>query len=172
MEWESDSPCHSHMYLRQGHSYPRRCSNWELEGILAQSWREGCHWLKRDGPREHERGVCDGKYLWREARQPWKQGDTAESCIVGGAITIASLSPQASIDSWTIERLAHQMPDTLNYRVGPYPGCSFKWLMHQTREKDPRQGSPLRPEQVELRRKTGQRGFLIASYQRFGKRLW
>ena len=40
-----------------------------------------------------------GKYLWRKARQPWKQGDTAESHIVGGAITIASLSPNASISS-------------------------------------------------------------------------
>ena len=28
----------------------------------------------------------------RKARQPWKQGNTAESCIGGGAITIASLS--------------------------------------------------------------------------------
>jgi len=27
-----------------------------------------------------------------KAGQPWKQGDTAESCVVGGAITIASLS--------------------------------------------------------------------------------
>ena len=25
-------------------------------------------------------------------------------------------------------RLAHQMPDTLNYRVGPHPGCPFKCL--------------------------------------------
>ena len=24
-----------------------------------------------------------GKYLWRKARQPWKKGDTAESCIGG-----------------------------------------------------------------------------------------
>ena len=40
-------------------------------------------------------GDCGEKYLWRKARQPWKQGDTSESCIVGGAITIASLSPWA-----------------------------------------------------------------------------
>jgi len=40
----------------------------------------------------------------------------------GGAITIASLSPHASIGSWTIERLAHQMPDTLTYRAGPHSG--------------------------------------------------
>ena len=127
MEWESDSPCHSQMYLGQGHSYPRRCSNWELEGILAQSWREGCHWLKRDGPREHEEGDCAGKCLWKEARQPWKQGDTAELCIVGEAITIASPSPHASIDSWTIETLAYQAPDAPNYRVGPHPVHLTAW---------------------------------------------
>ena len=32
-----------------------------------------------------------------ESRQPWKQGDTCESRLGGGAITIASLSPHASI---------------------------------------------------------------------------
>ena len=37
-----------------------------------------------------ERGDCGGKYLWRKARQPWKQGDTAESCTGGGAINAAS----------------------------------------------------------------------------------
>jgi len=38
-----------------------------------------------------EGGDCGGKCLWRKARQPWKQGDTTESRIVGRAITIASL---------------------------------------------------------------------------------
>ena len=32
-----------------------------------------------------------GKCQWRKARQPWRQGDTVESCIGGGAVTIASL---------------------------------------------------------------------------------
>ena len=31
MEWESDSPCCSHTYPRQGHRSPGRCSSWELE---------------------------------------------------------------------------------------------------------------------------------------------
>ena len=48
------------------------------------------------GDVREERG---GKCLWRKARQPWKQGDTAESCIGGRAIAIASLSPHASTDS-------------------------------------------------------------------------
>ena len=34
---------------------------------------------------------CGGKCLWRKARQPGKQGNSAESRIEGGAITIASL---------------------------------------------------------------------------------
>ena len=77
-----------------------------------------------------EGGDRGGKCQLRKARQPWKQGSTAESYIKGEAITIASLSPGASISSWTIERLAHQTPDTLNYRVEPHPGFPFKCLMH------------------------------------------
>ena len=68
-----------------------------------------------------EGGDCAGKCLQRKARQPWKQGDTAESRVVGGAITIASLSPQP-VSAAEQQRLAHQMPDALNYRVGPQPG--------------------------------------------------
>ena len=81
------------------------------------------------------------------------------------------------------------MSDTLNYRVGLLPECSFKCLMHQsteqqlskgnpslclmwgTREKDPRQRSPLGDEQAELQRKTGHRGLLITSYERLEKGL-
>ena len=57
---------------------------------------------------------------------PVKDSYTAESRIVSRAITMASLSPCDSIGSGTIETLAHQKPDTLNYRVGPHPGWSFK----------------------------------------------
>ena len=71
-----------------------------------------------------EGGNCGGKCQWRNARQPWKQGDTAESRVGDGAITIASLSPRASISSGMTERLAHQMPDALTYNIGPYAGCS------------------------------------------------
>ena len=110
-------------------------------GSVEQSGDEGCCWLWR-GLRGCEEGDCGGKCRWKKARQPWKQGDTAELHVAGGAITIASLSPQASIGSWTIE-VHPSMPEALNYRVGPHPGCSFKCLMHQTAEKDPRQGSPL-----------------------------
>ena len=43
--------------------------------------------------------IVAGKCLWRKVRQPWKQGDTAESCVEGGAITMTSLSPKGSISS-------------------------------------------------------------------------
>ena len=45
--------------------------------------------------RGYEGGDCGGKCWWRKARQPWKQGDTAESHIVDGAITMDSFSPRA-----------------------------------------------------------------------------
>ena len=171
MEWESDSLCHSHTYPRQERWSPGRLNRCELGfrdcgaipgwGLLltAERWIEGM-WGRRDRLRGYKGGDRDGKSLWGKGRQPWKQGNTAESRGGGGAITIASFSPQASISSWTIERLAHHMPDALNYRVGPHPGCPLncltRWsivgpqpegpsmcLTHQTTEKDPRQGSPL-----------------------------
>jgi len=93
---------------------------WSL-GIVEQSpvaraveRRRGC-----------EGGDYGGKCLWRKAGQLWKQGHTAESHVAGGAITIASLPPHASMCSWTIERLAHQTPDAPNYRVGPQSGGPF-----------------------------------------------
>ena len=97
--------------------------SWSL-GIVEQSQGEGCCWLQRDRLRGCEGGDCGGKCLWRKARQPGKQGDTAESGW-GGAMTIDSLSPYASIGSWTIDRLAHQRPEALNYRVGPQSGVPF-----------------------------------------------
>ena len=122
-----------------------------LEDAVAESWSlatveqshsEGWCWL-RDRSRGCEGGDCGGKCLWRKAGQPWKQGDTAESCVGSGPIRIASLFPHTSTGSWTINRLAHQTPDALNYRVGPQPEGPFMCWMHRTTEKDTRQGSPL-----------------------------
>ena len=125
MEWEWDSPCCSHTHPGWG------CSSWELvfrdcgaipgRGLLMTT--ERC-----------VEGIWGRRLRWEissveESQQPWKQDYTAESHVVGGAITIASLSPHANIGSWTIERLAYQTPDALNYRAGPHPGCHFKCLM-------------------------------------------
>ena len=114
--------------------------SWSL-GIVEQSQGEGCCWLQRDGSRGCEGGDCGGKFLWWKARQPWKQGYTAESQLGGGAITTASLSPHASIGSWTTERLARQTPDVLNYRVGPHPGYLFKCLMPKQQRSIPGKGA-------------------------------
>ena len=135
--------------------------SWSL-GTVEQSQGEGCCWLWRDRLKGYEGGDCGGKCLWRKARQPRKQGDMAESRGGGGAVTIASLSPQACTGSWTIARLPHQVPDTLSYRLGPHPGWPFKcltcrstnrtqdevgggsmFLIQGATEKDPRQMSPL-----------------------------
>ena len=102
MEWESDSPCCCHTYPGQGCRAPERGSSWELEFRDCGSipgWG-----LQRDRLRGCEGGDYGQKCLWRKPRQPWKQGDTVESCIGGGAINIASLHPQASMGSWTIEK--------------------------------------------------------------------
>ena len=69
-------------------------------GLVEQSQGESCCWLQRDGSRGCEGGDSNGRCLWRKARQPLKQGDTAESRVGGGAITIASFFPHASICSW------------------------------------------------------------------------
>ena len=84
-----------------------------------------------------------GRSLWWEmpvekVEQPRKQGDTAES-----QVTIAFLSPPASIQRWIIEKLTHQMPDALNCRVGPHPGSPFTCLMCWSIEYEPIQGDPL-----------------------------
>ena len=72
--------------------------NWTL-GIVEQSQGDSCCRLWGDRLRGCEGGDHVGKCQWRRARQSWKQGDTAESCIGGGVITIPSLSPKASISS-------------------------------------------------------------------------
>ena len=160
-------------------------------GIVKQSQGKSvCYWLWRDRSRGCEGGDCGGKCLWRKSWQPWKQGDTAESRIGGGAITIASLSPHtASRGSWTIERLAHQTPDTLNYRVGPHPGCPFKCLTGRSivgpqpgnpstcltlwkTEKGPRQGSPLSASTGTAREKDWPKRPSDPHYKRLEKRLW
>ena len=144
MEWESDSPGCSHTYPGQGYRFPGRHSRWELEfrdcgaiprqGLLLiverpteGMWERRLQW---EMPVEESQAAMEARwYRWVMSR--------------GGSITIASLSSPASISSWTIERLAHQMPDALNCRVGPHPGCSVTWLMRWTTKQDPSRGDPL-----------------------------
>ena len=119
MEWESDSPCHSHTYPGQGSRSPGRCSGWELEfrdfgtiprrGLLLTvgKWGRRLWW---EIPVEESQAAMEARrYCWVTYRG-WSHHHSL------------SLPPRTSIGSWRIERLAHQMPDSLNYRVGPQPG--------------------------------------------------
>ena len=143
MKWETDSPCHSHSYTREECRSPGRVAgSWSL-GIVKQSQWEGCCWLQRKEWRGCEGGDHDGKCQLRKARKPWKQGNTAESCIEGGAITIASLSPHASIGSWSIENLAQQTPDALNFRVGSHQGAPLSAWCADLQSRTSVRGGPL-----------------------------
>ena len=178
MEWESDSPCCSHTYTGQGCSSPRRRSGCELQ-------LRDCGAISGLGLLLTVERRTEG--MW--GRRPWwemavEESQTAMEARRYGWVTWSgwrhhhSLSPhRPPICSWTIEKLARQVPDTLKYRVGPHTECSFKCLKNQTTEKDPRQESAWMgtlsakvPEWAELQRKTGQRGLLITSYQKFKKK--
>ena len=145
MEWESDSPCHSHTYPGQECWCPGRCSSWELKfrdcgAIPGQALLLTV-----------ERGIEGmwGRRFWWEMQVEESQAamEARRYCLVmhrgWSHHHSLSLPTHSSIHSWAVERLAHQMPDALNYRVGPHPGSSFKRLMSQTTEKDPKQRSPL-----------------------------
>ena len=133
----------SHTYPREGHRSPGGRSSWKLEF-------RGCGAIPGQGPLLTAERRIKGMWgrLWWE--MPVEESQAAMKvrwyCSVmhgGGAITIASLSPHASIGSWTIESLANQKPDALSYRVGPHPGCPFKGLMHGSIEQDPSHRAPL-----------------------------
>ena len=156
MGWESDSPCTPiHTPGRKaGLLEGAVAGSWSL-GIVEQSQHEGCCWLQRNRARGCEGGDWGEKRMWRKARQPRKQGDTAESRFGGGAITTASLSThRVCFGSWntrhtelqsrTPPRVPFWVPDALIYRVGPQSGKATSiCLMGTTTEKDPRQGIPI-----------------------------
>ena len=68
------------LYRNTGPQEGEAAGSWSSE-IVEQSHGEGCCWLWRDGLRGWEGGDYGGKCWWRKARQPWKQGSTAESCM-------------------------------------------------------------------------------------------
>jgi len=141
MEWESESLLQP--YIPQTGTLVPRTGQWLRAGVKGL-WSNPRRGLLLTVERRIE-GMW-GRRLWwemEESQAAMEASDTAEPCIGGGTITIPSLPPHACIGSWTTERLAHQMPDTLNYRAGPNPGYPFKCLLLQSTEKDPRQGSPL-----------------------------
>ena len=135
MEWESDSPCHSHTYSGQGHRSAGRHRSWEVEFrdcgaipgwellLTEERWIEGM-WggrLWRKMPVEESQVAMEPRWYCWVTRRGWSYHHSR------------SFPWQSSISSWTIERLAQRVPEALNCRVGSHPGCSFKWLMCQYR---------------------------------------
>ena len=120
MEWESDSLC-------SNSTYPSQSSGWGLElnrdcgaipgrGLPLTAERWGM-WGRRswwEMPVEESRAAMEARWHCWVTHRVWSHHH--------------SLSAHASIGSWTIERLAHQTPDALNYSVGPHPGCLVKCL--------------------------------------------
>ena len=107
---ESDSPCQSHTYPGQGPRSPGRCNGWQLDfrdcgtisgrGLMLTAER----WLV--GMWGGDRG---GKSPWRKARQPWKQGDTAESHVEGWSQQ-PSLSP--TCQHWQLNKIEASLSNT------------------------------------------------------------
>ena len=143
MEWESDSPCHSHTYPREGCRSPRGRGGWELEfedcgaipawGLLltVERWTKGM-WGRRvwrEMPVEGGRAAREARWYSRVTRSGWCHHH--------------SLSLHARIGSWTIERLAHQTPEAPKYRADSSQAGPSMCLMPWTTEKDPRQWSHL-----------------------------
>ena len=143
MEWEPDSPCHSHLYLGQACRSQRRHRGWELE-------RRDCGAISGRGlllTAERQTEGTWGRRLWwetsvKEIQAAMEARQYAEPCGMGGAMTVASLFPHASISSWTVEKLGYQVPDAQNNRVGPHPGCPFGADALIYRE-GPQSGGPL-----------------------------
>ena len=143
--------------------------SWSL-GIVEKSQGEGRCWPWRDGLRGGEGGDCGGKCLWRKARQPWKQGNTAEWYVVGAATTTAS--PQ----TWK-----HQQ---LNTREADPPNTWLTELQSRTPSR-----CPFSDRHADLQRRTPGKGALSVwmggatkkdwpkrpsdcQLQRLEKRLW
>ena len=143
MEWESDSPCHSHTYPRQGHRSLGRHSSWELE--FRDSGAIPGRELLLTAQRQIE-GMW-GRRLWLEVpmEESWGAMEARQYCWV--------------MPSWwrwshhhSLSHPNHQHQQLNNREAGP----SNTWhielqsrtpargtLMLGTTEKDPRQGSPL-----------------------------
>ena len=144
MEWEPDSPCHSHLYLGQACRSQRRHSGWELE-------RRDCEAFSGRGlllTAERQTEGTWGRRLWwetsvKEIQAAMEARQYAEPCGMGGAMTVASLFPHASISSWTIEKLGYQVPDAQNNRVRPHPGCPFGAWRADLQRRTPVRGAPL-----------------------------
>ena len=145
MEWESDSPCHSHTDPRHGRRSPGRCRSWQLKfrdygaipgwGLLltVEKWIEGM-WGRRlwwEMPVEERRATMEAKsYCWVMHRG-WGHHHSL-SLPTHKHLQLKNRETGPS-NAWYTE---------LKSRT-PARAAPSMCLMGQTTVKDPRQGSPL-----------------------------
>lgn len=90
--------------VRTTQSVPQPCVSqrgtqvhWNAQQLGARGWRaipgQGLLSTVGGSLREQEGEDCGRECVWREDRQLWRQGATAESHAWGGAIYVASFSP-------------------------------------------------------------------------------
>ena len=144
MEWESGSPCCSRTYPEQERWAPGRCSGSELEfrdcgaipgrGLLLTAERrtEGV-WGRRlwwEMPVEESQAAMEGRqYCW-VIHWGWSHHHSLSfSARQHRQLDNRETGPS---NAWV-----------LNCRVGPHPGCSFKWLMPELQSRTPARGAPL-----------------------------
>ena len=94
--------------------------------------------------RGREGGDHGGKCQWRNARQPWKQGNTAESHAGGGAHHHSHSIPHGQPQQLNSREAGPSNARRTEYRAGPHPGGPFKCLTLQSTEWDPSQGGPFK----------------------------
>ena len=106
MEWESDSPCHSHIHPGQGHRFPRRHSGWELEcsdcgtistrGLLlaAERWTEATRGRRL-------------WWVWGNSRRQWRTGKPGVLHAVHGVTESIHLGNWTTATKCPKVRLTH-----------------------------------------------------------------
>ena len=148
MEWESDSPCHSHTYPRQGCKSPRRCSGQELKfrncGAIP-GWG-----LLLTGARPTE-GTW-GRRLW------WEMS-VEESQAAMEARRYCWVMHRGWSHHHSLSLPTYQHQELNNRQAGP----SNPWL-HWTTEQDPTQGAPLRAWYADLQNKTPAMGVPLCTW--------
>ena len=161
MEWESDSPCHSHTHPRQGCRSPGRCRSWQLES-------RGCGEIPGQGllltAERRIEGMWGRRLRWQ---MPVEESQAAMEAGQYRWITRMGWSHHQSLSLPTCQHWQLN-----NRKSGPsstwctklqsrlHPGCPFKCLKHQSTAFDPSQGSPSLCWATEQQRRTPGEGAL------------
>ena len=173
MEWESDSPCHSHTYPGQKGRSPGRHSCWELEfrdcraipgqGLLltAERWIKGM-WGRRlwwEVPVKESQAAMEAReYCWLTCSRWIHHRSLSHPTCQHRQLNKREAGPSKA---WWTELESRTPPRVLLYE-------------HNTdlQSRTPARGALCVHQQAELWRKTRRRGLLISSYKRLEKRLW